>query len=341
MKYKLNIIIILLALIIKANGQQFPIYSQYWTNKFLINPAVAGHEGYTSINLTARKQWAGLKGAPGTVAFSGQTRFLRKSHISRRKSIRKRRRPISRSGRVGFGGYLFNDNLGVFSKTGFQGTYAYHLPLRNSQLSMGGSLTGLQYKIDKDKILLGQTDVPDELILLTSSKPYVIDANFGVYYSNKELYAGFSAQNLFESFFKLNTDSEGSKVQMERQYIFMGGYRYDIMDFIYIEPSFNFKLSEIGISQLDINLTAYFKEDYWGGIAYRTGSGSKVAAETIGGRGSGLIIYGGARIDKVHFGYSLDYTLSSIQRKTYGSHEVMIAVKFGDSARRYRWLNRY
>jgi hypothetical protein len=40
-------------------------------------------------------------------------------------------------------------------------------------------------------------------------------------------------------------------------------------------------------------------------------------------------------------GYSLDFTFGEIQRITYGTHELNIAWKFGDSARRYRWLDRY
>jgi type IX secretion system PorP/SprF family membrane protein len=332
------IVIFLIAFSANSFAQQFPIYSQYWTNKFLLNPAVAGHEGYTSINLTARKQWAGLEGSPGTVAISGQTRILRQSHISGRRSPRKRRRTMSRSGRVGVGGYVFSDNLGALNKMGFQGTYSYHLDLRSAQLSFGASLQSLQFRIDKSKIQL--EDISDALINSTSDRGYVIDANFGAYLSTKNFYAGFSTQNLFESYFKLN-NREGSDIKMERQYLLLSGYRYDIIDFVYLEPSFNFKLSENVVSQLDLNLTCYFKESYWGGLAYRTGSGSKIATETLGGRGASLILYGGARIDKFFFGYSIDYTLSSIQKYSYGSHEVMIAVKFGDNARRYRWLNRY
>lgn len=340
MKTKIKKYILILFLAVSANSfaQQFPVYSQYWTNKFLLNPAVAGHEGYTSINLTARKQWAGLEGAPGTVAVSAQSRILRQSHISKRKSVRRRRSSMSRSGRVGVGGYIFSDNLGALNKLGFQGTYAYHFALRNSQLSFGLSITGMQFKINKSEIIL--EDINDDLINLTSDRGYVIDGNFGAYYSTKDYYVGFSTQNLFESFFKLN-NREGSEVRMERQYMLVGGYRYDIVDFVYIEPSFNFKMSENVVSQLDLNLTCYFKEDYWGGLAYRSGSGSKVATETLGGRGSSIIIYGGARIDKFFVGYSMDYALSSIQKHSYGSHEVMVAVRFGDNARRYRWLNRY
>ncbi len=334
-------IILFLSVAGNAAAQQFPVYSQYWMNKYLLNPAIAGHEGYTSFNLTTRKQWAGLDGSPGTIAVSGQSRVMQQSHISRRRPVRRgrrRRRSMSRGGSVGVGGYLFSDNLGALSKLGFQGTYAYHMALRRSQLSFGTSILGMQYSIDKDKIRL--EDPNDQLLLNTADRGYILDANFGAYFSEKNLYAGFSAQNLFESFFKLN-NREGSEIRVERQYLLMAGYRYDIYDFVYLEPSFNFKLSENVVSQVDLNLTGYFKEDYWGGFAYRSGSSSRISTETLGGRGSSIILYGGARIDKFFFGYSFDYTLSSIQRYSYGSHELMVAVRFGDNARRYRWLNRY
>jgi type IX secretion system PorP/SprF family membrane protein len=329
--------ILFVAISAKSFAQQNPIYSQYWMNKFLLNPAIAGHEGYTSVNLTARKQWAGLSDAPGTVAISGQSRIMRNSFISRKRSIRRRRGSMSRGGKVGLGGYLYNDNSGAIRKTGFQGTYAYHMELRKAQLSFGTSLMGFQYHLDKDEII---TKGNDDLIDRTDENAYVLDANFGAYYSDRAMYAGFSLENLFESFFKLN-NREGSKNKLERQYNFMSGYRFDVYDFVFLEPSFYFKFSEGIVSQLDLNLTTYLHENYWGGLGFRTGSSSAVSVETLNGRGSSIIIYGGARIDKFYFGYSLDYTLSSIQKYSYGSHEVSIAVKFGDNARRYRWLNRY
>jgi type IX secretion system PorP/SprF family membrane protein len=321
------------------NAQQFPLYSQYWANKFILNPAIAGHEGYTSFNLTARKQWAGMDQAPSTVAISGQTRFVKNSHISRGRPVhRKKRHGMSRGAKVGYGGYIFSDNLGAINKTGFQGTYSYNMAMRKSALSFGFSLVGLQYNINQEKII---TQEEDEFIKNLADNRYFIDANFGSYYSDKNLYAGFSVQNLFESFIKLNHRDEGSKLTLERQYLLMSGYRIDLLDYIYLEPSFLFKFSENVVSQLDLNLSCYFKENYWAGLAYRTGSGSSVSSETLDGKGSSLIIYGGARIDKFFVGYSFDYTFSSIQAHTYGSHEIMLAVRFGDNARRYRWLNRY
>lgn len=308
-------------------------------NAFLLNPANAGHEGYTSVNLTVREQWVGLKDAPVTYALSAQTRLLKNSYIARSKSIRKRRKSMSRSGRVGYGLYVFNDQNGAFRRTGLQGAYAYHLTLRRSQLSFGLALSSFQYNIDRDKIIVENLNDENKALLNNNTK-YITDANFGAYYSDKNIFAGFSVLNLFESNIKFG-NREGATFKMERNYLLMGGYRYSLIDFLFVEPSFFFKFSENVVVQNDITLKMYYKDEYWGGISYRTGSGSRVSSESIGGRGSSLIFLMGAKVDKFYFGYSFDYTFSSISKNTYGSHEIILAVRFGDSARRYRWLNRY
>ena len=71
----------------------------------------------------------------------------------------------------------------------------------------------------------------------------------------------------------------------------------------------------------------YFRDDYWFGASVRT-SGD-------------LIFTAGVRVKMMYFGYAFDYSLSSIRKFSYGSHEIALAVKLGDNARRYRWLNRY
>ena len=129
--------------LMEGNAQQVPLYSQYMLNGFLINPAVAGSEGYTAVNITAREQWVGMKHAPGTYALSFQTRVLKKSYISRNASIKKRRAKNSRSGKVGLGGYFFNDRNGAVERIGIKGTYAYHLYFSRSQLSFGLSLVAI------------------------------------------------------------------------------------------------------------------------------------------------------------------------------------------------------
>src|SRR4030042_4362860 len=188
------LMLIILFCLRKTTAQQLPVYSQYMLNGFLLNPAVAGHEGYTAINITGREQWLGLKDAPSTYALSAQTRLLKNSFISRSSSIKRRRRIMSRSGRVGMGLYVFSDWNGAFNRTGVQYTYSYHIKLRKSLLSFGASLTGYQFRIDNETIKLY---TEDQFYYNMDKSAMIPDANFGIYYTDRNIYAGLSALKLF------------------------------------------------------------------------------------------------------------------------------------------------
>ena len=320
---RLPYILFLLLCAYSIDAQQVPLYSQYMMNGFLLNPAVAGSEGYTAFNMTAREQWLGLKNAPKTHAVSGQTRLLKNSYISKNTTVKKRQRMSSRSGKVGLGAYVFNDKNGAIDRTGMQLSYAYHIRMRKSQLSFGISGIAYQFSVDNDHI---KFEEQDDFYNFAAKSVFIPDATVGVYYSDPKLYAGFSASQIFQSALKLG-ERGYAEFKMLRYYYLTGGYDIAVNDYFTIEPSFLFKTTEDLVYQLDINTKFVFNEEYWAGISYRTGGA--------------LIFMGGVRVDKYFFGYAFDYTLSSIMKRTYGSHEFLIAVHFGDNARRYRWMNRY
>lgn len=324
MRKLLYIFIILGSFFVEGRSQQVPLYSQYILNGFLLNPAIAGSEGYTAVNITAREQWIGFKNAPGTYALSFQTRILRKSYISRGASVKKRQRMGSRSGNVGLGGYIFNDRNGAVSRTGLKFTYGYHLNFRHSQLSFGLSLVGYQFKIDDDLIHLA--DPGDELWLGAHKAVFIPDADFGVYYSARNYWGGFSIDQMFESILKIG-DSGYDRYKMERNYYLLGGYDFELSRDLTISPSTLMKYAENGKFQADITGKVIFQQSYWGGLTYRTGHS--------------VIILFGVSVDKFIFGYAYDIGLNSIQKHSYGTHEFTFVAKFGDNARRYRWLNRF
>jgi len=47
-------LLLMLGLTGEVKAQLLPLYSQYVLNGFLVNPAIAGYDGYTSFNTTAR-----------------------------------------------------------------------------------------------------------------------------------------------------------------------------------------------------------------------------------------------------------------------------------------------
>ncbi len=309
-----------------AFGQQLPIYSQYLYNKFLINPAVAGSDGYTSVNLTAREQWVGYAGAPRTFSVSWQTRLLKRSFIIKQTRVKREVFRPKTDGRVGLGGYVFSDKNGLIQRTGFQASYAYHLWIEKStQLSFGLALTGYYYKIDEKQI---NFEDPNEPWLNNNLRRgiFVPDVTFGIYLLNPGYSLGFSVGQLSEASAKIG--GPGYKnFSMSRQYYLFGSYDISQGTYNIFQPSFLVKMSEQLKPQADIGMTYIFNEAFWSGLAYRT-SGA-------------LIANVGVKFQNIYFGYAFDYTLQEIQTVTYGTHEITVALKFGDNSRRYRWLDRY
>ena len=322
--YRFLVSILLIFMFATGRGQQMPLYSQYMMNGYLINPAIAGSDGYTSFNLTARQQWLGFQNAPQTRSFSGQTRLLRRSYVIKETSVNNRRLKPSTKGRVGLGGFFYYDRNGAVERLGINGSYAYHIFIKDLQLSFGLSGGLYQYKLhDEDLFFL---DPEDPMIPNINKVIYIPDVNAGFYMLNYRYFLGFSINQLFQSYLKFGPRTL-SEYKLLRHYYIMGGYSFPVGDDYELEPSMLIKGTEKLTVQADLTAKLTYKQDYWFGATYRT-SGA-------------LIAMAGVRFNQLYLGYSFDYTLSSIRKYSWGSHEIVIALKFGDSARRYRWLNRY
>jgi type IX secretion system PorP/SprF family membrane protein len=154
MKKLINItvlFVILLANTVKA--QQLPLFSQYLFNGFLINPAYAGIDGLSTVNVVSREQWLGLPNAPTTQMVSYQTRLLPQSFVGQNAAVRQRLMSKFSNGRVGLGVTIYNDETGLIMRNGANFTYAYHLPLNDGQvLSMALTGSFSQFSIDKSRM---------------------------------------------------------------------------------------------------------------------------------------------------------------------------------------------
>jgi type IX secretion system PorP/SprF family membrane protein len=310
--------------------QQVPMYSQYIMNGFLINPSFAGRDGYTTVNLTVREQWVGMQGAPSTYAASFQTRLLKNSYISKATSVRKKLVKPTKGGKVGLGGYIFNDNNGIMRRTGFQGTYAYHISMGRTQgipnnLAFGLAMTGYQYFVNTEGLIY---EPNDPLINSFDRSIFVTDFNFGASFTTAKYYAGFAMTNLLRGNLIFGDTSKVNRNELGHFFL-TGGIKIPINTDWQIEPSGFIKSSDMLFKSIQMDLTAraYYKDYYWAGVSYRTGDA--------------IIMMLGLKYDRFFFSYAFDFTLSDIRSSTYGTHEISMAVKFGESARRYRWINAY
>lgn len=318
----------LLAVMPGLSGQQFPMYSQYVMNGFLLNPSYAGSDYYTTFGLTVREQWLNIPDAPSTYAASFQTRILNDSYITKSTAVRKKIDRPTRGGRVGLGGYLFSDHNGIMHRTGLQMAYAYHLPIENEQqLSFGLSLSAYQYFVDINGALMPD-DVNDEFLNNYDQVVYIPDANFGVSYMTRRWYAGFSMTNLLRGSLMLGNGGENSPSELGHFFL-TGGMRFYLGADWIIEPSAMIKSSDMVFKSVQVDLTGrvYYKEDYWLGISYRSEDA--------------VILMAGLKVDRFYLGYAFDFTLSEIRSYTYGTHELTVVARFGDNPRRYRWINKY
>jgi len=318
----------LLAVMPDILAQQFPLYSQYTMNGFLLNPSYAGSDYYTTFGLTVREQWLSLPNAPSTYAAAFQTRILNDSYITKSTAVRKKIDRPTKGGRVGVGGYLFSDHNGIMHRTGLQLAYAYHLPIGiDQQLSFGLSLSAYQYFVDISGAVMPD-DVQDDLLNNYDQVVYIPDANFGVSYMTRNYYAGFAMTNLFRGTLMIGNGGENGRSELGH-YFLTGGLRlYPGVDWI-IEPSIMLKSSDMVFKSFQADLTGrvYYKDDYWLGLSYRTGDA--------------IVMLAGLKVDRFYIGYAFDFTMSEIRSYTYGTHELTVLARFGDNPRRYRWINKY
>lgn len=313
-----------------AVAQQVPMYSQYIMNGFLVNPSFAGADVYTTVNLTVREQWVGMAGAPSTYAASFQTRILRNSYISKSTSVRKKLVKPTKGGRVGMGGYIFSDNNGIMRRTGGQFAYAYHIPMgvkenATDNLSFGLALTAYQYSINTENVTY---DHDDPYLNSYDRSVFITDFNFGANYTTSKYYVGFAMTNLLRGSL-IFADTSSNKRSELGHYFLTGGVNIPINKEWKFEPSAFIKSSDMMLNSFQIDLTSriYYKDDYWVGLSYRTNDA--------------LIMMLGLKYDKFYFAYAFDFALTDIRTQTMGSHELTLAVKFGESPRRYRWINAF
>jgi type IX secretion system PorP/SprF family membrane protein len=307
----------------ETQAQQVPIYSQYMFNKFILNPAVAGSEGYTAYNLTSRVQWVGFKDAPITNALSAQTRLIKSKFILR--FNKKRVQYLAPEyGSVGLGVHLYNDHRGLLNQTGVQFTYAYHQKVElKEQLSFGISLCLTQFKVSTEKLMPYQ---PDTYLNSGNLSVFIPDFNVGMYYTSVRTYLGVAVSQLFQSAMHFGS-YEDNKFKLERNYNIMAGYRVPFNSAVSMEPSFQFKTTEQFFYQLDLGARMYYKNELWGGIFYRTGSA--------------IILTLGAKYKNLFFGYAYDYSLNSLQTYSFGTNELIISLKFALFVRKYKWIERF
>jgi type IX secretion system PorP/SprF family membrane protein len=100
-----------------SRAQQYPVFSQYYFNELVINPAYAGAHVQLSMTAMYRNQWVNFPGAPRTISFSGHTALYKN--------------------KMGVGMLINNDEIGSYRNQNLYGYYSYKIHFQKATLSMG------------------------------------------------------------------------------------------------------------------------------------------------------------------------------------------------------------
>ena len=295
MKYITQTVRILLLVLIFNQGkaQQLPLYSQYWWNDYIINPAYTGSLNYSPLQMTFRKQWVGFNGSPELFTLGGHSRV---------------------NDKVAIGGLIFKDQTGgAITQTGVIGNYCYRIKM-NEQSFISMALSGQfnQYAFDNSRV---QALAPSDPALMDGiQKSMAPDASFGILYQKgQKTKIGFSINQLFES--RINNLSENDNNNLVRHFNISASKAIQLDSNFVFEPSVLIKSTASSPTQVDLMGRVKFKDFLWAGVSYRYQDA--------------MVALLGFNFKNMFLGYSYDVTMSEISTYSSGSHEIVFGCMIG------------
>lgn len=271
-------------------AQQYPVFTQYYFNELVINPAYAGNHIQLSMTALYRNQWVNLPGAPRTFSFTTHTALLKS--------------------KVGVGLMVNHDEIGSYKNEHIYGSYSYMLRFRKSTLAMG-----LQAGFNIVGADFSSLDLlnPDDASFAPFNK---LKPNFGagVMFSKKHFFIGFSVPFIINS--KVAEGSfEGilNEIRQKRYYFLRSGTVLPLggLKDVKVNPSILVRSQEGQPLSVDLNLAFIFYEVFSIGSSLRSGDA--------------FITFIDLKLsERFHFAYSYDWTSSSLNRFSNGSHEFML-----------------
>jgi len=295
---RLPLFVLLVLGSISARAQLYPVYSQYYFNELMINPAFAGAHVQFSATSTYRNQWINFPGAPKTFSLTAHSSLV--------------------GGRVGVGIMINEDKIGSYANKDLTLVYAYKLRFPKSTLSFG--IQGSLYFLNADFSSLNIQQGDPNFIPYNLFKP-----NFGagIYYNQRNFFIGFSNPYLINSKFSTSMMTADpvtglpTKIQSNlyqfRNYFLRSGFiaNLDPKGNVKINPSILLRAQEGAPLSLDINTSFIFYDVFSAGVSLRSGDA--------------IISFLSLKLsEKLYFSYSFDFTTSDLAPFSSGTQELML-----------------
>jgi type IX secretion system PorP/SprF family membrane protein len=282
----------------QANAQQDPLFAQYNSNAFLINPAIAGSKGNHSLNLFHRWQWVSFPGSPQTFGLNYQG-LIKDLH--------------------GVGALLFGDVTGPSSRYGGKVSYAFHIPLADRKMRLSIGLAG---RFAYNVIRTGDIqfiDQNDRAVANADGGVGSGDAELGFYFYSKNLSIGLAAPNLIQTKIDFGNNPNGRDpiAQGYRHYFLNAGYKFRFPEKkMILEPSIMVKYVQGSLPQIDGGITLHVLDEALAfGLYYRSPAFLSFQAKFLFDKKIPVLI-------------GFDVALNNFQQYSTGSTELMIGYEF-------------
>jgi type IX secretion system PorP/SprF family membrane protein len=272
-----------------VRAQQYPVFSQYYFNELVINPAYAGNHVQLSLTSIYRNQWVNFPGAPKTFSFSGHTSLV--------------------DGRVGVGLLVNHDEIGSYSNDNLYGYYSYKIPFQKATLSMGLQAGFNFVGADFSKLdLLNPNDAS-----FSSINVYKPNFGAGIFLNFENAFIGFSVPFILNNTLAYSIADVASQLKEARYYFLRGGFirPLNMQETLKINPSILVRAQEGMPLTADLNMALIIHNIVSTGLSWRSGDA--------------LIGFIDLKLsESFHFSYSYDLTGSQLNKFSNGTHEFVL-----------------
>ncbi len=277
-------------LIHQLSAQEQRVFSQFFMNPYIYNPAYVGVEGHTAFFVMYRAQYSGLQGGPSF------------SHATIHSPLK---------GGIGIGGMVFNEVEGGILKTsGFKASAGYLAAFdRKHYLRFGMSLGAGTTTLDNSDPDLA-ADIFNDPAFANLSNKYMI-ADFGMTYHFGHFNVGLSIPNLVSREVISSESFSPIKISPMDNMLFKMNYRGHIGHDFAIEPHLLYRYSNITTSQYEAAVIMHLKHIVWVGGSYREGAGMNA-------------LLGFKVKERIGIGYAMELGNSKISSITGTTHEFHI-----------------
>lgn len=287
---------------------------------------MSGIENYTDFKAGFRKQWAGINGAPQTT-FAAAHWSLGSDYLWRNPLSlpEKGNDPMSDNymqnytaspAHHGVGAMVILDKAGPLTRLDAHLTYAYHLQLGGTlNLAVGVAAGITRFGLDASQLKLEEEGDPAlNNTIITQFKP---DLAMGLWLYGARFFAGASVQQILPQTLAF-TDAPGFTSGKAIPHGFATvGYKLFIDDEISFIPSVMVKYVRPTPLSFDANVKFSFKDRFWLGGSYRLNDSY-----------AGLAGFNFSKL--INLTYSYDFTTSTINRVSYGSHEIVLGIQLNN-----------